>query len=150
MSEADFLAQQAADAQVAMAQAWEELKHSLTTGVDVKQWTARYPWIATGTALAAGVAAGYLLTPRDRDEAAEMWEKLKAKLSGSGQADENTVYVEAANGKPAQAPQQSSSLLGTIAKEAMKSLMPMLTSMLGGAIGGGQAQQPDDAGQHST
>src|SRR5438270_4428503 len=74
-SEADYLAQQAADAQLAMAQAWEDLKHSLSTGVDVKQWTARYPWIATGTALAAGVAAGYLLTPRDRDEAAEMLAK---------------------------------------------------------------------------
>jgi hypothetical protein len=148
-SEADYLAQQAADAQAAMAQAWADLKHSLATGVDVKKWTGRYPWIATGTALAAGVAAGYMLTPRDRDEAAEMWEKLKAKLSGSGQ-EENAVYVEAANGKPAQAPQQNSSLLGTIAKEAMKSLMPMITSMLGGAIGGGQAQQPDDADQHTT
>lgn len=133
-----------------MVKAWDDLKHSLGTSVDVKQWTSRYPWIATGTALAAGVAAGYLLTPRDRDEAREMWEKLKEKLSRK--EEENAVYVEAANGKPAQAPQQSSSFLGTIAKEAVKSLMPMITSMLGGAIGGGEAakEQTHDPDQHST
>src|SRR5438270_3385201 len=92
-SEADYLAKQAADAQAAMARAFEDLKHSFAAGADVKQWTSRYPWIATGTALAAGVAAGYLLTPRDRDEAAEMWEKLKEKLSGTSKEDANTVYV---------------------------------------------------------
>src|SRR5947209_19940254 len=82
-AEGDFLAQQAEDAQVAMAAAWTDLKHALASGADIRAWTKRYPWFAAGGALAAGVAAGYLLTPRDKDEAKELWEKLKAKLAGA-------------------------------------------------------------------
>jgi len=138
LSEADYLAKQAADAQAAMAKAWNDLKASIGQSVDVKKWTGRYPWIATGTALAAGLAAGYLLTPRDKDEAAEMWEKLKEKIAGS-KGDPNTVYVEPTNGKPAQAVAEQPSVLGTILREGMKSVMPLVTSMLGAAMGGGEA-----------
>src|SRR5689334_6655106 len=83
LSESDFLARQAEDAKLAMARAWDDLKHALSSGVDIRLWTKRYPWLATSSALAGGVALGYLLTPRDKDELKEMWEKLKDKLSGS-------------------------------------------------------------------
>lgn len=122
-----------------MGKAWNDLKSSIGQGADLKKWTGRYPWIATGTALAAGLAAGYLLTPRDKDEATEMWEKLKEKIAGS-KGDPNTVYVEPTNGKPAQAAApEKPSLISTILREGMKSVMPLVTSMLGAAMGGGEA-----------
>lgn len=135
LSEAEYLARQAEDARLAMARAWGDLKHSLASGADVRLWAQRYPWIATSTALAAGVALGYALTPRDRDEFQEMWEKLKEKLSGAGK-DGKAVYVEAAGAKPAQ---PHPSLLGTILREAVKSVVPLVTSMVGAAIGGAEA-----------
>jgi hypothetical protein len=135
LSEQEFLAKEAEQARLAMAQAWADLKHSLASGVDVRNWTKQYPWIATSTAMAAGVAAGYFLTPRDKDEFKEMWEKLKEKLSGP-HADPSAVYVDPAR---AAAPQQRSSLLGSILREAVKTATPLVTSMVGAAIRGGQA-----------
>src|SRR5256885_5718799 len=108
LSESDYLAKQAEDARLAMATAWADLKHSLANGADVRNWTKQYPWIATSTALAAGVAAGYFLTPRDKDEFQEMWEKLKDKLTGA-RNDPNAVYVEPTRGGAA--PQQQPSML---------------------------------------
>jgi len=104
-----------------MAAAWEDAKRALTSGVDVRLWTKQYPWLATGTALAAGIAAGYVLTPRDKDEFKEMWEKLKDKLAGA-KADADAVYVEAKHGG-APAPQQPS-MLGSLIREALKAGLP--------------------------
>ena len=42
-----------------------------------------------GTAIGAGFAAGYFLTPRDRDEAEEMWEKIKEKFASIGKAPQH-------------------------------------------------------------
>jgi hypothetical protein len=135
-SETEYLAQQAEDAKLAMAAAWQDAKRALASGGDVRLWTKQYPWLATGTALAAGVAAGYLLTPRDKDEFKEMWEKLKDKLAGA-KADADAVYVEAKQGG-ASAPQQPS-MLGSLLKEALKAGLPMITSIIGGAMGAGNA-----------
>lgn len=137
MTESAYLTQQAEDARLAMAHTWEELKHSMLGAADVKQWTRQYPWVTVGAALAAGVAAGYLITPRDKDEFKEMWEKLKDKLSSH--PDKDAVYVEA-NGKPAEVKREPS-FLQSFLKEAMKGAIPMVTSMLGGAMGSGQAAQ---------
>jgi hypothetical protein len=147
LSESEFLARQAEDARLAMGHAWADLKHSLASGVDVRNWTKQYPWIATSTALAAGVAAGYLLTPRDKDEFREMWEKLKDKLAGS-RTDPNAVYVEPTRGGAA--PQQQPSVLGSIVREALKSAMPLVTSMLGAAVGGSEASSHNGHGDASS
>jgi hypothetical protein len=134
-TETEFLAKQAQDAKLAMTAAWQDAKRALASGVDVRLWTKQYPWLATGTALAAGVAAGYLLTPRDKDEFKEMWEKLKDKLAGA-KADADAVFVEAKNGAPA--PHQPS-MLASLLKEALKAGLPIITSMIGGAVGAGSA-----------
>jgi hypothetical protein len=149
LSESEFLAKQAEDARLAMGHAWADLKHSLASGVDVRNWTKQYPWIATSTAMAAGVAAGYLLTPRDKDEFREMWEKLKDKLAGGARTDPNAVYVEPTRGGVA-APQQQPSLLGSIVRESLKSVMPLVTSMLGAAVGGGEAASHNGHGDASS
>lgn len=125
----------------AMKAAWADLKHSAGGAVDVRRWTGRYPWIATASALAAGVAAGYVLTPRDRDEAKELWEKIKTKFAG-GKEDGDTIYVEPAKGHPEA---EQPSFLSTILREASKSILPLVTSMMG-AAGGAQSGEPDHNG----
>src|SRR5258706_1965561 len=110
LTESQYLEKQAAEARAAIEKVVGDIKHALGSTVDPRQWTKQYPWIATGTAIGAGFAAGYFLTPRDRDQAEEMWEKIKEKFASLGKTDENTVVVEPSSA----APQQQSSVLGTI------------------------------------
>jgi hypothetical protein len=131
LTEAQYLEKQATEARAAMEKVWGDIKHALGSTVDPRQWTKQYPWIATGTAVGAGFVAGYFLTPRDRDEAAEMWEKIKEKFASIGKPDENTVVVEPVSGAPAA---QQSSLLGTILREAMKIAGPLITTLAIGAM----------------
>src|SRR5258706_6931580 len=131
LTEAQYLEKQAAEARAAIEKVVGDIKRALGSTVDPRQWTKQYPWIATGTAVGAGFAAGYFLTPRDRDEAEEMWEKIKEKFASIGKPDENAVVVEPVTGAPAQ---QQSSLLGTIVREAMKSVRPLITTLVGGAM----------------
>ena len=121
-----------------MGKAWSDIRHSLAHTGDVRVWTRQYPWVAAGTALAAGVAAGYLLTPRDRDEAREMWEKLKDQLHAA-KGDAETV---AAAPKSERAPKAS--LLGTILKEGIKLATPFITSVIGASMGGGAGRNGHD------
>src|SRR4051812_27036814 len=74
LTEAQYLEKQAAEARAAIEKVVGDIKHSLAGTADPRAWTKQYPWIATATAIGAGFAAGYFLTPRDRDEAQEMWE----------------------------------------------------------------------------
>lgn len=133
LSESEFLAREAEDAKRAVRHTLDDLKHSLATTADVRQWTKKYPWIAAGTAIAAGVAAGYVLTPRDRDEAREMWEKLKEKLTAA-QAE---VPAEA----QVAATKQQSSLLGTILREAIKLAGPIIAGVVASAKEAGSQGQ---------
>ena len=132
LTEAQYLEKQAAEARAAIEKVVGDIKRALGSTVDPRQWTKQYPWIATGTAVGAGFAAGYFLTPRDRDEAEEMWEKIKEKFASIGKPEENAVVVEPVTGAPAQ---QQSSLLGTIVREAIKSVGPLITTLVGGAMG---------------
>jgi hypothetical protein len=61
-SEQRFLADQAADARTAMRQTVQEMKHTLAKAADVRTCTRLHPWIATGSALAAGFVAGAVLS----------------------------------------------------------------------------------------
>jgi hypothetical protein len=137
LSESEYLAKEAEDAKQAVRHTLDDLKHSLATTADVRQWTKKYPWIATGTAIAAGVAAGYVLTPRDRDEAREMWEKLKEKLSAAQAEAPAAAQVAAA--------QQQPSLLGTILRETIKLAGPIIAGVVASAKEAG-SQNQDGAG----
>ena len=143
LTEAQFLARQAEEARLAMGKTWTDLKHSITNNADVRQWTQQYPWIATAAAVAAGVAAGYTLTPRSKDEALEMWEHLK----------EHFTPAETANGdgdtaKHTATASQNSSVLGSILREAMKVAAPILASLASGAFSGNAG--PSDNGHDKT
>lgn len=73
-SEQRFLTDQAADARTAMLQIVQEMKKTLTTVADVRTCARQHPWVATGSAAAAGFVAGAVLssprsTPGERTPA---------------------------------------------------------------------------------
>jgi ElaB/YqjD/DUF883 family membrane-anchored ribosome-binding protein len=61
-SEAAFLAQQAADAKIAIKQTLEEMQKTAKEAADISWWTRRYPWAAVGTAALVGFVAIPVLT----------------------------------------------------------------------------------------
>jgi hypothetical protein len=61
-SEQRFLADQAADARTAMKRTVEEMKQTLVKAADVRTCARLHPWIATGSAVAAGFVAGAVLS----------------------------------------------------------------------------------------
>jgi hypothetical protein len=128
LTESQFLAEQASAAQEAMQRTWADIKHTLGHSADVRAWTKKYPWLATATAVAAGVATGYALTPRDKNEFQEMWEAVKDKLTPS--APDAEEVAASTNNPPAP------SILSTILKEAIKLAGPLVTSYVAAATGG--------------
>ena len=63
-SEQCYLADQAADARTAILQTVREMKATLIRAADVRTCARQHPWIATGSAVAAGFVAGAVLPTR--------------------------------------------------------------------------------------
>jgi len=66
VSECRYLADRAADARTAIGRTLCDMKETLTMMAGVRSCAARHPWILTGSAVAAGVVAGAVLTPSAR------------------------------------------------------------------------------------
>src|SRR5712691_6814593 len=85
ISEADFLARQQAEAKAAITRVLSDMKQALAQGVSLREWTREHPLILMGTAAAAGVAAGILLTTSKEESFKEFfeekWEQIKDKLT---------------------------------------------------------------------
>ena len=61
-----FLAQQAADAQIAMQHTMADMQATAREAANVRWWTQQYPWYAVGAATVLGfVAATSVLAPTD-------------------------------------------------------------------------------------
>ena len=138
LTEAQYLAKQAEDAKIALAKTFADLKQSITHTGDVRLWTKQYPWIATATAVAAGVAAGYTLTPRNRDEAMEMWEQLKQNFTPAAAASPDDSAKEVKDTAP------QSSVFGSILREALKVAAPLITTLISGAVKGNTTGSDND------
>ena len=65
-SERGFLVDRTADARTAIGRKLRDMKETLTRMAGVRSCAARHPWILTGSAVAAGVVAGAVLTPSAR------------------------------------------------------------------------------------
>jgi hypothetical protein len=66
LSEADFLDREVAEAKSELQSAVAGLTSGLASSADLRAWVKRYPWAATGTAVAAGFAAGTAITSSPR------------------------------------------------------------------------------------
>jgi hypothetical protein len=123
MSEADFLAQQAAEAKAAMSRAMAQLKVDLGETVNVAAWTRQYPWISLGTVAVAGFLATSALIPSKEQQALKRLRAIERALTPSSPA--STSSDTNGNGKPAQKP----SIFQKMAQEAIKALPGVLSAV---------------------
>ncbi|MDB5324300.1 MAG: hypothetical protein JWN40_5931 [Phycisphaerales bacterium] len=129
------------------------MKHAVAQGADLREWTRQHPLIMAGTATVAGFVAGMLVMPSKnesfKDYFEEKWEAFKEKMTPPATA---TATVGTDAPPPPQA--QSPSILGTIIREAMKNLGPILGGLVSG-VAAGKAAQPENGhppsdGAHGT
>ena len=81
LSESEFLTQQAEQAKAAIAKVISDVKAGLGQGVDVKEWTRRYPWIAVGGAAVAGVVAATMAVPSKDEQALKRLARIERALT---------------------------------------------------------------------
>ena len=157
LSEAEFVAQQAADAKAAMAAAWGDLTGALKNTGDLTLWAKRYPWLTTGAAAVAGFVASYTLIPTSKKEAAEKWEHLKSAVTGaphphSGvQPGVDAIEIDGqrfeAAGKPA--PEKKPAEQGALAMllaQAFSAIKPVVMNLVASKFGGKEPPHHDSNG----
>jgi uncharacterized membrane protein YidH (DUF202 family) len=85
-NERAFLADRAADAKTAFGRTLRQMKDTLTGLAGVRSCAARHPWILTGSAVAAGVVAGAVLTPAARRRSRQLRQALSVSAADSSPA----------------------------------------------------------------
>jgi hypothetical protein len=150
LSESAFLQEQAANAKAAIAQALSDAKNALAEGVSIREWTARYPWIALGGAAVAGFVAASTLIPTKEQQALkklaeyeralhpERFERQKREKDQETELDE---HGKIKNKKPG--------MMQTIISELIRSVGPALASSLTAGLAT-QAQQPETSNGHEA
>jgi hypothetical protein len=68
LSEAEFLEGQAAEAQAALQETWDDLKTTLKETASLDVWAKRHPWVVAGAAVAGGFLLATLLFSPATDE----------------------------------------------------------------------------------
>ena len=117
-SEREFLADRAADARTAIGRNLCDMKETVTEMAGVRSCAARHPWVLTGSAVAAGVVVGAVLTRSARRRIQE------ARETPSGSAGEARP---ARRGR--EAPRTTKSFLFSIAGTVLAAvLQPLLQS----------------------
>jgi hypothetical protein len=133
LTEAEFLAQQAHNAQLAMSRVLQDLKSKLGQGVDPKAWAKEHPWVAVGAAALAGFAATAALVPSKEEQALKKLASIERALNPAPERP-------ASNGSGGHA---KDGLMGTILKEVLGMVKPVLASIVAANLGG---VLPPDAG----
>ncbi|HQU43640.1 MAG TPA: hypothetical protein PK867_12565 [Pirellulales bacterium] len=86
MTESEFLDAQAADAQAALHETWNDIKGTLRETASLEVWAQRHPWLVAGAAVAGGfVLAAVLFSPAEEAEpAVSEAEEPPANRAGPG------------------------------------------------------------------
>jgi hypothetical protein len=79
-SEADYLAEQAANAKAAFKQTLEEIKSGLGTGISPAEWTKEHPWTMLASAMVLGFTATTITVPSKQQAALRRLKKVEAAL----------------------------------------------------------------------
>src|SRR5690348_16195859 len=124
LSEADYLAQQAHNAQLAMSKAFAEMKARLGQGVDPKLWAKEYPWMTIGAAAVAGFLAAYTLIPSKEEQALKRLARIERALNPP-----RSRHEEHSNGNEKKE-EGGGGMLSTILHEALGVVRPALVSLL--------------------
>jgi hypothetical protein len=129
LSEAEYLAQQAHIAQLAIGHAWNDIKARLGQGVDPKAWAREHPWVAVSAAAVAGFVATAAVVPSKEQQALN---KLTAIERALNPPPERTN----GDGK-----KEKKSLLAAILLEAVAAFRPVISSLMAANLG--SAVTPD-------
>src|SRR5579864_1384825 len=129
LTEAEYLAQQAHNAQLAMSKAWQEIKARLGQGANPVAWAKEYPWITIGAAAVAGFTAAAALVPTKEDQALKKLSAIERALNPP------PPRHEAENGD---SHKDGRGMVGTILHELLGILRPALV----GLMTAGMAQNP--------
>ena len=141
-SERGFLADRAADARTAIGRKLCDMKETLTRMAGVRSCAARHPWILTGSAVAAGVVAGAVLTPSARKRV------RRTRKTPPGSAAEGPP-----DRRDQETPRTTKSLLFSLTGTVLAAVLPpLLRSWFAPAVavqgesGGDPPSSPDAAG----
>jgi len=138
MSESEFVARQMAEAKAAMRHVVEDLKAELAKGVDVRLWTKEHPWFAVAGAAVAGFATAAAAVPTKEDQALHRLAALERAIHPPRKDKESN------NGHERDHDEKKASFLGSMGRELLGALKPVLMSALaaGASAAGASASQP--------
>jgi hypothetical protein len=136
LSEAEYLAQQAETARLALMHAWQQVKVRLGQGVAPVEWAKEYPWITVGAAAVAGFVATAALVPSKEEQALKKLAAIERAL--------NPAPPHAPEHSNGDSQKPASGLMSTILHEVMNVAKPVLLSMMSASMGGAaQPPSPD-------
>jgi hypothetical protein len=142
-SEADYLAEQMAQARLALSRTLHEMAESLKDAADPRGWTANYPWASLSTAAVVGFLIASAVIP-SRDE--KLRECLKNRMPEAA-AEPGAAPATAGAVSPPKA-SKTSMILGPLMDAARTVLVSVIASAVSGkAYPGGNEppQQPSPA-----
>jgi hypothetical protein len=137
-SEAEFLKEEASNAQAAIKRALAELRNNLNSTVDPKLLTRDHPWIALSTVAVAGFAAAVTLTPSKQQQAMRAlveWERARHPVPP--ESDKKAM--------PTSEPHHQG-IIQLIVSEAAKAIRPLLVALVTAGIN----RMNDAAGKGAT
>jgi hypothetical protein len=139
LTEAEYLAQQANNAKLAIAKAWQDVKSRLGQGGSPRAWAEEYPWITVGAAAVAGFFAATALVPSKEQQALKKLAAIERALNTA------PPRAEAANGNGAK--EESGGMLSTILGEVIKIARPALVTLMTAGLGGQPGADGHEHGQ---
>jgi hypothetical protein len=131
LTEAEYLAQQAENAKLAMAQAWEQIKARLGQGASPRAWAKDYPWITVGAAAVAGFVAASTLIPSKEEQALRKLAAIERALNPVPPKPEHSDGNGHGKKEP---PSMVSTILHEVLAIARPAIVSMMTAGLGGAL----------------
>lgn len=119
-----------------------DVTSALKGTVDITAWARQYPWIASGSALAAGFIAACAVVPANRDEpphkvSKDRWGRVRdawADVLHPKHDPEPKAPAPAEVEEPAPHAAPSSGWFGPVLREAIKVLRPLLMSFITNAM----------------
>lgn len=136
-SAADYLTRQQDQARDALGGLFREMLDAVKHGVDITEWAARYPLITAGSAVVLGFIAGMVVTPAHDETLKEHLSRLREKLART-----EAPAPQASPASDEAQPKGSPGFVGTIFREAVRAVGPILAGVLSGIT----AQQDDGDG----
>jgi len=131
VSESDFLAHQARQAQKAMRQVLDDIGHSLKDTVNLRAWAEQHPIAMLGAAAAAGFVTASAVTPSRDETVAERLRRL---------APERPAPAEAPSS--GEEPQKKHSLFQKISGPLFEAVQAALVSAVTTAVNAKVQQEP--------